>query len=185
MESNKASIFYTIDDIVTIVHAFNPVKLEDVILNADSDHNKLYHLHEFLTYYSYRTKAVDAVEEFRRIINSNNCLDNEGVRIWVEGNIPFFKEHLFSFGYTYTDEDGNLDKDFYLPDYSIFIDRTAYIPIIQYWLLMKNLYFGEYYKKREDRSPIEAADPKDYYYVEPDHDAPTDIEIARNILALK
>ena len=143
------------------------------------------HLQQLLTYQSYRTKAVDSVEKFRRIINSTNCLDNEAVRKWVDGNIPFFKEHLFSFGYTYTDEDGKLDKDFHFPDYGIYINRAPYVPIIQYWLLMKNLYFGEYYKKNEDRSPIEAADPKDYYYVAPDPNAPNDLEIVRNILALK
>ena len=50
---------------------------------------------------------------------------------------------------------------------------------------MKNLYFGEYYKNKEDRSPAEVANPKDYYYQEPDPSSPSDIEVVKSILELK
>ena len=180
------STTYNIDDIRKYIEGTDPAKeVDNDFLVPDPERNKHYHLQQLLTYHSHRTLCVNAVEELRSIITKYGELDTEEVRIWVDRNVPFFKEHLFSFGYTYKDEDGNLEKDFYLPDYSIYIDRTPFVPIIQYWLLMKNLYFGEYYKKKEDRSPTEAADPKDYYYVEPDPDAPTDLEIVKNILELK
>ena len=185
MEANSPGLKYSLDHLILIKNAFKTDEFWEDGLGTNPERLKLYHLQQLLSYHSHRTLCANAVEEFKGIIIEHNNLESEEVRIWVDSNIPFFKENLFSFGYTYTDEDGKLEKDFYLPDYCIYIDRTTYVPIIQYWLLMKNLYFGEYYKNKEDRSPAEVANPKDYYYQEPDPSSPSDIEVVKSILELK
>jgi len=152
------------------------------ILNPHPEKQKFDYLNELLHFYSFRTLCQKEVNELKKIIESTDDLNTEFVRTWVDENLLFFKENLFSFGYTYVDDDGENDKDFYLSKYNLFVENKEFIPIIQYWQLMWILYFGQYYKPIKDRDKTER-DPNEYYYVKPDPNAPNDLEIIKSILA--
>ena len=152
------------------------------LLNPHPEKQKFDYLKELLHFYSFGTPCQKTVNELKKIIENTDDLNTELVRTWVNENAFFFKENLFNLGYSYVDEDGENDKDFYLSKYNLYVEIKEFIPIIQCWQLMWNLYFGQYFKPIEERDKTEQ-DPNDYYYVKPDPNAPSDLEIIKNILA--
>ena len=151
------------------------------IMNPHPEKQKFDYLKELLHFYSFRTPCQKAVNELKKIIEDTDDLNTMFVRTWVDENVLFFKENLFSFGYSYVDEDGENERDFYLSKYNLYVENKGFIPIIQYWQLMWILYFGQYFKPIEERD-ITIPDPNDYYYVKPNPNAPSDLEIIKNIL---
>jgi len=175
-------ISYSIEDVRKYVNDHKELlEFNNDLLNPHPEKQKFDYLKELLHFYSFRTPCQKAVNELKRIIENTDDLNTEFVRTWVDENVLFFKENLFNLGYSYVDEDGENDKDFYLSKYNLFVENKEFIPIIYYWQLMWILYFSQYFKPIEERDKIEP-DPNDYYYVKPDPNAPSDLEVIKSIL---
>lgn len=178
------SVRYTISDIQEY--------LDDngSILNFDDNYNgsklerhKFRTLQELYNFYCFFTPCRNAVIELGKIINQGGNLDSGSVCKWVVEYYPFYKSHLSLFCHQYQDETGVHDKDFYLSDFNLYIEREPFIPVIQFWYLMNTLYWGQYHLPKEQRK-FEKLSPNDYYYKELDPNAPSDLEVVKRILEL-
>lgn len=178
------TFLYTTLDILEYISETEPtLGFDDDILNPNPERIKLYHLKELYGYYSFVTPCKKAVSELTSIIKRVNDLDNEEVRIWVEENILFYKQNLFAFGTSFTDENGEHELNFYLPQYHLYVERKEFVPVIQCWYLMKNLYYGQYHLVKEKRK-FEEPNPQDYYYVAPNPSVPSNIDVVKQILEI-
>ena len=177
-------VTYTINDVEQYVEE-NRELLEFYRdhLNPHAEKQKFNYFNELLVYYSFVAPAKLLVNEFSTIFEQENDLDCEPVRRWVVENTRFFKTNLFMFGVSYLDKNGLLEQNFYNSSYDFYVDFSEFIPIIQYWQLMWNLHFGQYHLVKQERKFTEP-NPKDYYYVEPDPNAPSDIEVVKTILRM-
>lgn len=178
------NFYYTMGDVLEYIQETEPALGFDAdILNPNPERHKLRTLKDLNSFYAFATPCYKAVKELENIICQVDDLDSEEVRNWVNEFYLFFKTHLFLFGHLYQDEDGNHDKHFYLRDFNMYIQREPFIPIIQFWYLMDNLYSGQYHLPKDDRK-FTPPNPNDYYYREPDPNAPEDIEVIKQILQL-
>ena len=174
-------VYYTIADIQEFIEETDLSKINDDILDPDPIRYKWNDLTQLYTFYSFSTPCKKAVKELNIIIESVNTLDHELIRVWVADNLVFFKNNLFNFGYTYTDEAGGHSNDYYLPRHHLYIERIAFIPVLQYWQIMWNLYFGKYYLEKDQRKFTKPTS-NDYYYLKPVSNAPSNIEVVKSIL---
>ena len=177
-------VYYTIADLIEYIHETEPtLGFDKDILNPNPERIKLYLLKELYQFYSFARPCKKAVAELTSIIQRVDTLENEEVRIWVEENILFYEQNILLFGSLYNDENGEHEQNLYLPKYNLYIERKAFVPVIQYWYLMNHLYFGKYYLIKEERKFTEP-NPQDYYYVAPDENATSDLEVVKQILRI-
>lgn len=177
-------IVYSIDDVMEYIDETEiRTDFNDDILNPDPEKHKLRTLKELYKIYKLSVPCNFAVKQLDCIIVEGNDLDSTSVRRWVDEFYPFFKSELSLFCYLYQDEDGSHDKDFFLRDFNLFIQRKPFIPIIKFWYLMDNLYWGQYHLPKDDRK-FTPPNPNDYYYRESDPNAPEDIEVIKQIIQL-
>ncbi|MBS1640678.1 MAG: hypothetical protein JSR12_11545 [Bacteroidetes bacterium] len=177
------SVYYTIADVLEYIEETEPaLGFDDDILNPNPERIKLLHLKELYQYYSFVTPCRKAVDELNKIIAATDTLDCEQVRVWVEENILFFKSNILSFGINFTDTNNEHDENFFLTQHNLYIERKPFVPIIQYWYLMKNLYFNQYHLVKEERK-FEEPNPNDYYYVEDDKTYASNLDVVKKILS--
>ena len=181
---NVLKIYYSITDVEEYLDEMKSVTdFNDTILEPNPERLKLFHLKELYQFYTFAVPCNKMVQELKKIIDSENDLECEDVRLWVQENTLFFRNNIFSFGYSYTDEKGEHDGNFFLPQHNLYVERAPFVPVIQYWYLMKNLYFGQYHLVKEERK-VEEANPNDYYYQEPNPNHPSDLDIVKQILQI-
>ena len=176
------TVYYTIADLIEYINKIeSTIGFDDNILNPNPERLKLNRLKDIYGYYIFQKPCTKANEEFISILERVNDLNSEEIRVWVQDNVTFFEQNLLLFGYTYGDANGEHKLNFYLPEFQLYIEREEFVPIIQYWYLMTNLYFSQYHLIESERK-IEEPNPLDYYYVAPDPNRPSDLDIIKQIL---
>ncbi len=156
------SVVYSIDEVAKYITETEPTLwFDDEILNPSPERLKLNRLKDIYGYYTFQEPCTKANEEFVNILERVNDLNSEEVRVWVQDNVTFFEQNLLLFGYTYSDTIGEHKLNFNLPEFQLYLERKEFVPIIQYWYLMTNLYFGQYYLIESERK-IEEPNPLDY-----------------------
>lgn len=175
-------VYYTIPDVIEYIKETEPtLGFDEDIFNPNPERLKLNLLKDLYQFYSFAMPCKKAVEELTNIIHRVDTLEHEEVRIWVKENTLFFEKNLLLFGTQFTDENGEHEQNLYLSKYNLYIERKEFVPVIQYWYLMNNLYFGQYHLVKEERK-FEEPNPFDYYYVEPNPNDPSDLDVLKQIL---
>ncbi len=183
---NQFTFFYTITDIKECINECQTDTLlhfNQGFLDPNPSKHKLRILQQLYDIYCFAVPCKRAVQELSEMLDQEMDLDSESIRKWVEEYYLFYKAHLSLFCHQYQDETGVHDKDFYLSDFNLYIERKPFIPIIQFWYLMNTLYWGQYHLPKEQRK-FEELSPNDYYYKELDPNAPSDLEVIKRILEL-
>jgi len=178
-------VIYTIENVKEFIEETESIiDFEQDILRPHPARVKLRILQELYDIYSFAVPCAKAIEEFREVLSRSKSLDSKSVRGWVLDYYPFYKQHLTLFGHRYQDENELHDGNFYLSEFNLYVDREPFIPIIQFWYLMNNLYWGQYHIPIEERK-FEELSPDDYYYKVQDPNTPSDLEVIKRILQLK
>jgi hypothetical protein len=118
-----------------------------------------------MDYYSFKPNTESAVNEIKEILEIHDNLENESIRKWILKHHSLFEDKLFSFGLDYLNSGDDQDNNLHLTSLDIYVDKTAFLSIFQFWELQWLLFFGEFHLLTENRT---VPDPKDYYYLPPD-----------------
>lgn len=151
------------------------------ILNKSRELKTYIAFKELMEYYQFKTECEIAVNEIKQIVEIQNNLENDSIKKWVIKYHSLFENSLNGFGLEYLDSGNDNDPYLHLASLDIYVDKTPFIPLIQFWELQWLLYFGEYYLPKENRT---IPDPKDYYYTPPNPNDPTDLSIVKINLCL-
>jgi hypothetical protein len=148
-------------------------------LNQSHGYRKYVHFKKLMDYYLFKPNTESAVNEIKEILKIHIDLENDSIRKWILKHHSLFEDKLFSFRLEYLDSGDDEDNNLHLTSLDIYVDKTAFQSIIQFWELQWLLFFGGYHLLTKNRT---VPDPKDYYYVPPDPNEPLPLDQVKNIL---
>jgi hypothetical protein len=149
------------------------------ILNESSDDKKYTIFKKLMEYFIFKQDTEIAVSEIKLIIQNYNNLENERIKGWILEYHSLFENELFGFGIDYLDSGDDPDDNLHLTSIDIYVDKTHFMPIIQFWQLQWLLYYKEYHVLMEKRT---THDTKSYYINSQDKNEHSDLEKVKEIL---
>lgn len=123
----------------------------------DSPEHQFVQLKQLLAYLQFKNDCIQAVTEFKSVIASLDSLENESVRSWLNTFKQLGCVHLMEFGYEYLDFSCTPKPNIYIKPLEMHIERTPFLPIIQFWEIFSCLYWGGYDKPQSERNNVEGS----------------------------
>lgn len=134
---------------------------------------------KLLHYYDRKNRCIRGVSRLKAILQKEPTLDQRAIREWTVNHYQLGQKELFGFFFEYLDYGDDPNRDLHIPALNLYVDRTDFTPIIQFWELHYFLYGNQYHLEASER---EIADPNEYYYNPPDPNAPPDLDIVMALL---
>lgn len=134
---------------------------------------------KLLHYYDRKNRCIRGVGRLKSILQKEPTLEQRAIREWTVNHQQLGQKELFGFYFEYLDYGDDPTRDLYIPALTLYVDRSDFIPIIQFWELHYFLYGNQYHLEASER---QIADPNEYYYTPPDPNAPSDLEKVLRLL---
>lgn len=147
--------------------------------NPELDERRQNIYNELLNYYDRKNRCIRGISRLKAILQKEPTLDQRNIREWTVNHQQLGQKELFGFYFEYLDYGDDPNRDLYIPALALYVDRTDFIPIIQFWEIHYFLYGNQYHLEASER---EIADPNEYYYNPPDPNAPPDLDIVIALL---
>lgn len=136
---------------------------------------------EFIEIQKHESDIKYLLDELKQLTMVVYDLNQPQIQEWCARTKDLYIDKLFGFATHYFHFLETPNDFIYIQQLDVSIESKGLENIIMFCDVQKILCWGEYYLTKEHRKP---ANPNDYYYVQPDPNAPSDIDVVKQLLLL-
>lgn len=116
-------------------------------------------LKQLLKIYVKKNECIIAIEELQKVLKANPVIEQLPVWTWIEERKALGVDELFGFLDGYFIHSESATPNLYICELKLYVDRSDFLPIIQFCKAFDLLYWNGYDALSEE----EEEDPKGYY----------------------